>query len=82
MYIEQRSALPTPPELAPITVSDFIRAHAFVLDVRRFRDYSAAHLPGSIMIGLNGQFAGWVKTIVCSDLEPRGGPRRTRLFQL
>ena len=35
-----------------------------VLDVRTAADFSAGHIPGSVFIGLDGQFAPWVGTVI------------------
>ena len=37
---------------------------ALVLDVRRPDDYAAAHVPGSIFIGLDGSFAPWAGELI------------------
>ena len=37
---------------------------ALILDVRTKDEFSKAHIPGSIFIGLNGSFAPWVGTIL------------------
>lgn len=37
---------------------------ALVLDVRTAQEFAAAHIPGSLFIGLDGQFAPWVGTII------------------
>ena len=35
-----------------------------VLDVRSADEFSTAHIPGSLFIGLDGQFAPWVGTVI------------------
>ncbi len=35
-----------------------------VLDVRTADDFAAGHIPGSLFIGLDGQFAPWVGTVI------------------
>ena len=37
---------------------------ALLLDVREPGEYAAAHLAGSINVGLSGRYAGWVGTVV------------------
>ena len=37
---------------------------AIVLDVRKSADFLKAHVPGSIFIGIDGQFAPWVGTVI------------------
>lgn len=52
----------------PIMVGDFQREvqqqGAIVLDVRHQDQFSEAHVPGSIFIGLDGQFAPWVGAMI------------------
>ncbi len=38
--------------------------NALVLDTRKPQDYSEGHIPGSINIGLDGQFAPWVGVLI------------------
>lgn len=40
------------------------KAGAIVLDVRHQDEFAAAHLPGSIFVGLDGQFAPWVGAMI------------------
>jgi hydroxyacylglutathione hydrolase len=40
------------------------KSHAIVLDTRDAADYGKGSVPGSINIGLNGQFAPWVGAII------------------
>jgi len=50
-----------------LTVADFIRekeAGATILDTRTAAEYAKEHVPGSINIGLNGDFAVWTGTII------------------
>jgi len=42
---------------------------ALLLDVREPGEYAAAHLPGSINVGLSGRYAGWVGTVVPQGTE-------------
>jgi len=39
-----------------------------ILDVRKADDYAEANIPGSLFIGLDGQFAPWVGTLI-SDIN-------------
>jgi glyoxylase-like metal-dependent hydrolase (beta-lactamase superfamily II)/rhodanese-related sulfurtransferase len=41
---------------------------SIILDVRKAQDFAAGHIPGSLFIGLDGQFAPWVGTII-TDLD-------------
>ncbi|MBC2839697.1 rhodanese-like domain-containing protein [Robiginitalea sp. SC105] len=43
---------------------------ALVLDVRRQEDYAKGHIPRSIFIGLNGDFAPWVGALVADVEQP------------
>jgi hydroxyacylglutathione hydrolase len=63
---------------------------AVVLDVRSAADFAAAHIPGSLNIGLSGQFASWAGTVlgietrvvlVAADAE-RAAEARMRLSRV
>jgi glyoxylase-like metal-dependent hydrolase (beta-lactamase superfamily II)/3-mercaptopyruvate sulfurtransferase SseA len=56
-----------PPALAPDAVRRAAEAGATLLDVRPGAAYGAAHLPGSLNVGLGGQFASWAGTLVPPD---------------
>ncbi len=43
---------------------------ALVLDVRSQSEYIKAHIPNSIFIGLNGQFAPWVGALITDLKQP------------
>jgi rhodanese-related sulfurtransferase len=58
---------PLPPALEPAAVEDRVRAGAQALDVRASAAHGAGHVPGSVNIGLGGQFASWAGTL----LDPR-----------
>jgi glyoxylase-like metal-dependent hydrolase (beta-lactamase superfamily II)/rhodanese-related sulfurtransferase len=54
-------------ELAPLALDDVLERKArgaLVLDVREPDAYAAAHLEGSINVGLSGRYASWVGTVV------------------
>jgi glyoxylase-like metal-dependent hydrolase (beta-lactamase superfamily II)/rhodanese-related sulfurtransferase len=55
--------------LSPDAVRRAAQAGAILLDVRASAAYGAGHLPGSLNIGLGGQFASWAGTLV-----PAGRP--------
>lgn len=53
--------------LRPLSVAEFKKAveeGAIILDTRKADDFEKGYLPGSINIGLNGQFAVWVGTLL------------------
>lgn len=43
---------------------------AMVLDVRKKEDFAAAHIPGSMYIGIDGQFAVWVGALIKDLNQP------------
>jgi glyoxylase-like metal-dependent hydrolase (beta-lactamase superfamily II)/rhodanese-related sulfurtransferase len=58
--------------LAPLPPDDVlgeIERGAIVLDVRDEDAFGAAHVPGSINIGLDGQFASWVGSMLGLDVD-------------
>jgi rhodanese-related sulfurtransferase len=52
----------------PLTPAAFRAAaeghEALILDTRKPQEFAAAHIPGSIFIGLDGQFAPWVGALI------------------
>jgi hydroxyacylglutathione hydrolase len=44
-----------------------VRAGAVILDTRKSDDFEKGFVPGSVNIGLNGQFAVWVGTLIDID---------------
>ncbi len=46
------------------------QTEAIVLDVRHEDDFSKDHIPSSIFIGLNGQFAPWVGALIRDVKQP------------
>lgn len=54
-------------ELKPVSLDDVLRMQATgaqILDTREPEEFGAAHLAGSINIGLNGQYATWAGTVL------------------
>jgi len=61
------------PELMPIQseeLKSLLKKGSVALDVRAGDEFAAAHIPGSINIPLNGQFASWVGTLVGLNSKP------------
>ena len=58
------SERPLPAALAPEAVRRLAGEGAQVLDVRTSADFGAGHVPGSVNIGLGGQFASWAGTLL------------------
>lgn len=58
---------PPPGELAPEAFEAALAGGALALDVRDADIYAAAHIRGSLNIGLGGQFASWVGTLLSGD---------------
>src|SRR5262245_7566722 len=57
-------------ELNPMTLDEVLAlrdAGGQILDTREPGDYAAAHLAGSINIGLSGQYATWAGTVLSRD---------------
>jgi glyoxylase-like metal-dependent hydrolase (beta-lactamase superfamily II)/rhodanese-related sulfurtransferase len=53
-----------PPALDPAAFAARVEAGAVVVDVRSGVDFGAGHVPGSINVGLGGQFASWAGTLL------------------
>ncbi|MEO6346350.1 MAG: MBL fold metallo-hydrolase [Aquaticitalea sp.] len=58
----------------PLSPADFEamtnHEEAMVLDVRSESDFNKGHIPNSIFIGLNGQFAPWVGALITDLKQP------------
>ena len=59
--------LPRLAPLSPAEVSDFAKRDYVILDVRSANEFGAGHIPGSLNIGLGGQFASWAGTLIPID---------------
>ncbi|MFN7541397.1 MAG: MBL fold metallo-hydrolase [Acidobacteriota bacterium] len=55
--------------LSPAQVRERQQAGALVVDTRPAIEFAAAHVPGSIHIGLSGQYASWAARILGLDRE-------------
>jgi rhodanese-related sulfurtransferase len=84
------ASLPDPPALSPETVANLQKEGAAVLDTRTAAEYGTAHLPGSLQIGLSGQFASWagsllppeVPIVLVAEDPERAREARTRLARV
>lgn len=84
------AALPKPAALSPLEVADLISHGYVVLDVRSAAEFGAAHVPGSINIGLGGQFAIWAASlislqspiVIVADSETMVDEAQTRLARV
>ncbi len=56
--------LPSPTALSPEEFDAHRNTGCLVLDVRPSAEYCTAHVPGSLNIGLGGQFASWAGTLI------------------
>ncbi|HTM57250.1 MAG TPA: rhodanese-like domain-containing protein [Candidatus Udaeobacter sp.] len=53
-----------PPALGAAAFDQALRGGALVLDTRDAAAYAAAHIPSALHVGLDGQYASWVGTLV------------------
>jgi hydroxyacylglutathione hydrolase len=60
-------ALPRPDSLTLEEVSKLAARGHVILDVRSAEEFGAAHVPGSLNIGLGGQFASWAGSLIPID---------------
>jgi hydroxyacylglutathione hydrolase len=58
------SELPAPAALSPQEVSELGEEGYVLLDVRSAAEFGAGHVPGSMNIGLGGQFALWAGSLI------------------
>jgi glyoxylase-like metal-dependent hydrolase (beta-lactamase superfamily II)/rhodanese-related sulfurtransferase len=61
------AALPELPALSPQEFEDRQAAGGLVVDTRPSAQFGTAHVPGSLHIGLSGQFASWAGALVPAD---------------
>jgi hydroxyacylglutathione hydrolase len=60
--------------IKPLSVEEFEKKmsdpQTLILDVRKPEEFTAAHVPGSLYIGLDGQFAPWVGALITNLKTP------------
>lgn len=56
--------LPPLQSMTPAEVAECAKHGCIVLDVRTADEFGAGHVPGSMNIGLSGQFASWAGTLI------------------
>ena len=61
--------LPDPPAILPAKARERQDSGAILLDTRPVAAYGAGHVPGSVHIGLSGQFASWAGTLLPAGSE-------------
>lgn len=61
--------LPPLRAIPPHAAASFERARAVILDTRVSGEFCSGHIPGSLNIGLNGQFAAWAGSVLGLDRE-------------
>ncbi|HEY7114588.1 MAG TPA: rhodanese-like domain-containing protein [Thermoanaerobaculia bacterium] len=61
--------LPEPAPLSPDEVARRQASGALVLDTRSSAEFGTAHVPGSLHIGLSGQFASWAGALVVPERD-------------
>jgi rhodanese-related sulfurtransferase len=59
--------LPAPSALSPAAVEKLSGEGHVILDVRSAAEFGAGHVPGSLNIGLGGQFASWAGSLIAMD---------------
>ena len=82
--------LSRPAALTPKAVKKLVSEGSLILDVRGAAEFGAGHVPGSINIGLAGQFAIWAGTLIAietpivivSDSEDKAWEAVTRLARV
>ncbi|HEV2827167.1 MAG TPA: MBL fold metallo-hydrolase, partial [Pyrinomonadaceae bacterium] len=82
--------LSPPAALTPEAVKKLVAEGSLILDVRSAAEFGAGHVPGSINIGLAGQFAIWAGTLIAigtpmvivSDSEDKAWEAVTRLARV
>lgn len=57
------------PRPARLTADDIAKWDGIVLDVRNSDAFCTAHVPGSMMIGLGGQYASWAGSLIAPETK-------------
>jgi hydroxyacylglutathione hydrolase len=60
---------PRPAALSPAQAASAAAGGAAILDVRGGAEFGAGHLPGSVNVGLSGQFASWAGILLDASRE-------------
>ena len=58
---------PLPSALSPARVEALAKEGAVLLDIRGSGAFATGHVPGSVNIGLSGQFASWAGTLLAAE---------------
>jgi len=82
--------LPQPKALTPAEVHKRAQEGAIILDVRSAAEFGAGHVPGSLNIGLGGQFASWAgsliplnsQIVIVAESEEKVGEAQLRLARV
>jgi rhodanese-related sulfurtransferase len=82
--------LPQPQALTPAEVFQRAQHGAIILDVRSAAEFGAGHVPGSLNIGLGGQFASWAGSliplssaiVIVAESEEKVGEAQLRLARV
>jgi hydroxyacylglutathione hydrolase len=61
---EALSGLPEPQPLSPDEVRQAGQHGGVILDIRTAAEFGSGHVPGSLNIGLGGQFASWAGSLI------------------
>jgi hydroxyacylglutathione hydrolase len=56
--------------VSPMELKDMLTHGEVALDVRPAEEFAASHVPGSVNIGLSGQFASWAGTLLGLTSHP------------
>lgn len=62
--------LPALPAISAVRLQQMLKDETLVLDVRPAEQFAAGHVPGSVNIGLGGQFASWAGTVLGLAARP------------